>query len=477
MAAELLTSDAIAQAQAIRRGEVSAAELVEAAAARAETVDHVVNALVTPLFEQALAAARGPLPDGPLRGVPFLLKDLVATAAGVPHHEGSRFLAGYVADEDSEFVRRCRRAGLVLLGTANTPEFGCSGSCEPVFNGPTRNPWDLSRSPGGSSGGSAAAVAGRAVAISHGNDFGGSLRVPAACCGLVSLKPTRGRNPLGPKLGEGWSGIAAEHVITRSVRDNALMLDITSGPSVGDPYWAPPPGGSFLERLRTDRKLRIAVTAGDVHPDCAAATREAARLCESLGHEVSEAEPEYDVEAAGRAGLESWADGTAAWIADWAERLGREPGADEIEPVNTYLREFGLRRSAADHVRTVNVNHRVGRQLGAFFERFDVWLTPTLATPPVPLGYLVEGDPQQILEREGAYYPYLFVASQTGQPSMSVPFSWNEEGLPIGIHLMGGYGDDLTLLQLAAQIEEERPWADRLPTALEAALVQHKRRQ
>jgi amidase len=471
MTAELLASDAVAQAEAIRRGEVSPAELVEAAAARAQAVDGVVNALVTPLFEQAIEAARGPLPDGPLRGVPFLLKDLVATAARVPHHEGSRFLADYVADEDSEYVRRCRRAGLVLLATANTPEFGCSGSCEPVFNGPTCNPWDLSRSPGGSSGGSAAAVAGRVVAIAHGNDFGGSLRIPASCCGLVSLKPTRGRNPLGPKLGEGWSGIAAEHVITRSVRDNALMLDVTSGPDVGDPYSAPPAGGSFRDQLQTDRKLRIAVHTGDVHPDCAEAAREAARLCELLGHEVSEAEPEYDVEAAGQAGLESWADGTAAWIADWVERRGREPGPDEIEPVNAYLRELGLRRSAADHVRTVNVNHRVGRQFGAFFERLDVWLTPTLATPPVPLGYLVEGDPEQILEREGAYYPYLFVASQTGQPSMSVPFSWNDEGLPIGVHLMGRFGDDLTLLQLAAQIEDERPWADRLPTALEAALA------
>jgi amidase len=469
--AELLAGDAVAQAEAIRRGEVSPAELVEAAAARAEAVDAVVNALVTPLFERAIEAARGPLPDGPLRGVPFLLKDLVATVAGVPHHEGSRFLADYVADEDSEYVRRCRRAGLVLLATANTPEFGCSGSCEPVFNGPTCNPWDLGRSPGGSSGGSAAAVAGRVVAIAHGNDFGGSLRIPASCCGLVSLKPTRGRNPLGPKLGEGWSGIAAEHVITRSVRDNALMLDVTSGPDVGDPYWAPPAGGSFRDRLQTDRKLRIAVHTGAVHPDCAEATWEAARLCESLGHEVSEAKPEYDVEAAGKAGLESWADGTAAWIADWVERRGREPGPDEIEPVNAYLRELGLRRSAADHVRTVSVNHRVGRQLGAFFECVDVWLTPTLATPPVPLGYLVEGEPEQMLEREGAYYPYLFVASQTGQPSMSVPFSWNDEGLPIGVQLMGRFGDDLTLLQLAAQIEDERPWADRLPTALEAALA------
>ncbi|MEV6058220.1 amidase family protein, partial [Streptomyces sp. NPDC052107] len=186
-------------------------------------------------------------------------------------------------------------------------------------------------------------------------------------------------------------------------------------------------------------------------------------------------EPEYDVEAAGQAGLESWADGTAAWIAEWVERLGREPEAGEIEPVNAYLRELGMRRSAADHIRTVNVNHRIERQLGAFFQHFDVWLTPTLAMPPVPLGNLVEGEPEKILEREGAYYPYLFVANQTGQPSMSVPFSWNEEGLPIGIHLVGGFGEDLTLPQLTAQIEEARPWADRLPTALEAALAGEER--
>jgi amidase len=468
---ELLAADAVAQAEAIRRGEVGPVELVEAAAVRAEAVDRVLNALVTPLFEQAVEAARQPLPDGPLRGVPFLLKDLVATWAGVPHHEGSRYLADYVAEEDSEYVRRCRRAGLVLLGTANTPEFGGSCSTEPAFTGPTRNPWDLSRSPGGSSGGSAASVASRIVAIAHGNDFGGSLRVPASCCGLVSLKPTRGRNPLGPRLGEGWGGILAEHVITRSVRDNALMLDVTSGPARGDPYWAPPAGGLFLDRLKTERRLRIAVSFRapevEIHPDCVRATLDAARLCESLGHEVTEDAPVWDVEAAGRAGLEVWADGTAAWIAQWAERLGQEPAEGELEPITVHLRQLGLRRTAADHVRSVAVNHRLGRQLAAFFERFDVWLTPTLATPPVPLGYLTEGDPEQILEREAGYYPFLFIASQTGQPSMSVPLWWNDEGLPIGTQLMGAFGDDLTLLQLAAQLEAARPWTNRMPGGLD----------
>ncbi len=232
----------------------------------------------------------------------------------------------------------------MLIATANTPELGGSGSCEPAFNGPTRNRWDLSRSPGGSSGGSGASVAARMLAIAHGNDFGGSLRIPASCCGTVALKPTRGRNPLGPAIGEGSADVLAEHVITRSVRDNALMLDVTWGPDLGDPYWAPPARGSFLQRLETDRKLRIAVSTRapgvEIDPDCAAATLEAAKLCASIGHEATEEDPVWDAEAAGQAGLEVWADGTAAWIAELAERLDREPAEGELEPITIYLREM-----------------------------------------------------------------------------------------------------------------------------------------
>src|SRR5438552_11403103 len=299
-AADVAALDAIGQAELVRRREVTPTELVTWAIERIDHLNPRLNAVVTPMFEQALAAARSGC-SGPFAGVPYLLKDLAAEAAGVRFTEGSRFLRGYVSHYDSELVRRLRRAGLIIVGKANTPEFGLVPTCEPALFGPTRNPWDVTRSTSGSSGGSAAAVAAGMVPAAHANDLGGSIRFPASACGLFGLKPTRARNPLGPEYGDAISGWAVEHAVTKSVRDSAALLDATSGPALGDPYWAPRPSRPFVDEVGVDPgKLRIALTltpwfAAEVDRECAEAARDAAKLCASLGHEVEEARPEFDV--------------------------------------------------------------------------------------------------------------------------------------------------------------------------------------
>jgi amidase len=315
---ELALLDATAQAELVRTGQVSAAELVTAAIERIEVLNPVLNAVVTPLFEQATEAARAG-PSGPFAGVPYLVKDLACEMEGVRFTEGSRFLADNVSRFDSELVLRVRRAGLVILGKTSTPEFGMAPACEPVLFGPVRNPWDTQRSTSGSSGGSAAAVASGMVPFAHGNDLGGSLRYPASACGLFALKPTRARNPLGPEYGDVAAGGAAEHALTRSVRDSAALLDATSGPDLGDPYWAPPPARPFLAEVGTDPgRLRIGYTVrtpdGDLgHPDCVAAAGHAARLCASLGHEVTETDwPGFTPEVG--AAIGTMLSAAAAWI-------------------------------------------------------------------------------------------------------------------------------------------------------------------
>lgn len=292
---ELALLDAIAQAELVRRKEVKPIEMVEAAIERIERVNPAINAVVTPMFDEARAAAGGTLPDGPFTGVPFLLKDLLAAYAGVRMTSGSAFLRDFVPDHDSELVARHKRAGLIVVGKTNTPEYGIMPTTEPALFGPTRNPWDTTRATGGSSGGSAAAVAAGLVAFAHGNDGGGSIRIPASCCGVFGLKPTRARNPLGPDFGDMFSGLVAEHALTRSVRDSAALLDATSGSEIGDPYCAPPPARPFLHEVGADPgKLRIAFTTvapsgATVHPDCVRAVIDAAKLCSDLGHEVVEA--------------------------------------------------------------------------------------------------------------------------------------------------------------------------------------------
>lgn len=468
---ELSLLDATAQAELVRTGQVTAAELTEAAIARIEALNPVLNAVVTPVFEQALAAAPR-APAGPFTGVPFLLKDLACEMSGVRFTEGSRFLAGNVSSFDAELVIRLRKAGLVVLGKTNTPEFGMAPACEPVLFGATRNPWDTRLSTSGSSGGSAAAVAAGMVPFAHGNDLGGSLRYPASACGLFALKPTRARNPLGPEYGDIAAGGAVEHALTRSVRDSAALLDATSGPAAGDPYWAPPPARPFIREVTADPgRLRIAYTTrtpeGDLgHPDCVAAAEHAARLCASLGHEVTEAAwPGFTPEVGPAIGTMIY--GATAWILRyWIRHLGREPGLDEIEPLTRALWEAGEKVTAAQWLLAVGDIQRFSRAVARFLTTADVFLTPTMSAPPLPIGTMTStpSDPWRSLQVSGQTVRYAgVVANLTGNPAMSVPLWWNGDGLPIGAHFLGRYGDEATLLRLAAQLEAAQPWAGRLP--------------
>ncbi|GAA2812619.1 amidase [Kitasatospora paracochleata] len=470
-ARETALLDATAQAELVRSGEVTAAELVGWAIERIERLNPLLNAVVTPLHEAAAAAARA-RPSGPFAGVPYLLKDLVAEAAGTPFTEGSRFLAGFVSDRDCELVRRQRRAGLVLVGKANTPEFGMVPTVEPLLHGPTRNPWATDRSTSGSSGASAAAVAAGLVPVAHGNDLAGSLRFPASACGVFGLKPTRARNPLGPEYGDVVGGWATEHALTRSVRDSAALLDATSGPAPGDPYPAPPPERPFAAEIGADPgRLRIAWTArtpggGQGHPDCVAALHDAVALCEALGHELVEAElPGLD-EPVGHA-IGTVFHATTAWIVRyWIRRTGREPGPDDLEPLTRHYLEKGRQVGAADYLLAVEELQRFARTVADFLTGHDLWLTPTMSTPPAPLGEITAApdDPLRALRHGAATVQYpLVVANITGGAAMSVPLWWNAEGLPIGVHFLGRPGGEAVLLRLAAQLEAARPWGNRLP--------------
>jgi len=468
---EIAVLDGMAQAELVRRGEVKPIELVDAAIARIERLNPAINAVITPLFEQARAAASGALPEGPFRGVPFLLKDLLALYAGARLCAGSAFLRDFVPDHDSELVARLKRAGLIIVGKTNTPEFGLLPTTEPRLFGPSRNPWDPGRSTGGSSGGSAAAVAAGMVAMAHGNDGGGSIRIPASCCGVFGLKPTRARNPLGPDFGDLMGGLAAEHALTRSVRDSAALLDATSGPDIGDPYCAPPPARPFLKEVGADPgRLRIAFTisalnGARVHADCARAVREAAELCSELGHEVSEAAPAIDGEQFGSAFMRIWSVGCARGMEGNAILTGRKPTPDQFEELTWALAAQGRAVSAASYLLTVTLLQGIARKVAQFFVKYDVWLTPTLAEPPLPLGSFdpQPGNPLYGIQRATAFVPFTPICNVTGQPAMSIPLFWNSEGLPIGAHFAGRFGDEATLFRLAAQLEAARPWAARRP--------------
>jgi amidase len=467
--------DAIALASLVRKGEVTPLELVDAAIERIESVNGTLNAVVTPMFELARETAKSQLPDGPFKGVPFLLKDLQAAFKGVRMTAGSNYLKEFVPDHDSEIVARYKRAGLITIGKTNTPEFGILPTTEPRLFGPTRNPWDVSRTPGGSSGGSAAAVAAGIVPAAHANDGGGSIRIPASCCGVFGLKPTRGRNPLGPDFGDVFGGLVAEHAVTRSVRDSAALLDATSGMQAGDPYYAPPTPRPFLEEVGTPPgKLRIALLVSapsgtNVDPDCIAAAQDAARLCADLGHEVEEGptirelsiKPEMLVDAF----MTHWAAGNAWLIDSLSFAVGRKPVEGDLEPLTQILIAMGHRRTAPSYLLAVQILQVYSRRIAALFEKYDVLLTPTLAEPPPLLGSFdaPPDDPTFPLRRSGLFCPFTPLFNGTGQPAMSVPLYWNDAGLPIGSQFAGRFGDEATLFRLAAQLEEARPWSERRP--------------
>jgi amidase len=468
---EIAAADATALADWVREKEVKAIELVEAAIARIERLNPKLNAVVTPMFDEARESAQGNLPEGPFRGVPFLVKDLLAACAGVRMTEGSVFLRDFVPARDSELVRRLRHAGLVILGKTNTPEFGILPTTEPKLFGPARNPWNGGRTTGGSSGGSAAAVAAGMVPMAHANDGGGSIRVPASCCGVFGLKPTRARNPLGPDVGDIMGGLVAEHVVTRSVRDCASLLDAVSGPDVGDPYWAPPAARPFLKEVGADAgRLRVAFTTKAptgvrIHPDCISAVHDAAKLCESLSHHVEEAAPSTPGALLVEMFLQVWSAGCASDIDGWAQITARTPSRDQFENLTWELGEMGRRVTAPAYLLAQTELQGIARQMARFMIKYDIWLTPTLAEPPVLLGTFDSppDNPLKGLYRALGFVPFTPLANVSGQPAMSVPLYWNSEGLPVGTHFVGRFGDEATLFRLASQLEAARPWANRLP--------------
>jgi amidase len=467
---EFARMDATEQARLVRQKEVSPLELVEAAIERIEAINPQINAVITPMYEQARAAAQSP-PEGPFAGVPFLIKDLLAAYAGVPMAAGSAFLKDFVPAHDSELVTRYKRAGLIILGKTNTPEYGIVPTAEPKLFGPSRNPWNLERTTGGSSGGSAAAVAAGLVPMAHANDGGGSIRIPASCCGLFGLKPTRARNPLGPDFGDMYSGLIAEHAVTRTVRDSAALLDATAGPDIGDPYYAPAPARPFIEEVGSEgRRLRIAfttsaATGAPVHPDCVKAVEDAARLCSDLGHDVVEAAPALNGEMITPMFMKLWSAGLAWTINGMAYVTQDTPTPDNFEPMTWALYQMGIKQSAADYLLALQWLQMLSRDVARFMSDYDAWLTPTLGEPPVPLGSFdsPEENPLAGMARAGKFVPFTPLANITGQPAMSVPLYWNEEGLPVGTHFFGRFGDEGTLFRLASELEQARPWAARRP--------------
>lgn len=466
--------DGLALADLVARREVSALELVDEAIRRIEAVNPQLNAVVYTMYEHARELARRPL-TGTFAGVPFLLKDMTAHYAGTPTTHGCKFLADVApSDYDSELVKRFRRAGLVTVGKTSTPELALAGTTEPTFRGPVHNPWDLSRTAGGSSGGSAAAVAARIVPIGHGGDGGGSLRIPGSACGIVGFKPSRMRTPHGPNVSQIWEACCGEFVMTRSVRDSAYMLDEVAGQDVGAYFSTPAQERPFRTEIERDPKpLRIAWSARgpanfDTHPDCVAAVEQAAKLCAELGHHVEEACPRLSaeqIEALGEGFLAALAIETACDIDELGQQIGRLPRPDDFEPAHWSFAEYGRSLSAPDGIRVRRALHSVARAVGPFFEDYDVYLSPTLGKPPVPLG---EIDPR--IPDWRRYYgvmfdfiPFTALFNVTGSAGVSLPLSWNAAGLPIGCQFITRMGRDGVLLALAAQIERAAPWAARRP--------------
>ena len=468
--------DATAQAELVRTGDVTPSELLEAALARIEALNPALNAVIFNRSAKARVEAADPaLPDGPFRGVPFLLKDAVAHSAGDPYHCGMQVLkdAGWVAPNDTWLVERFRAAGFVICGKTNLPELASSVTTEPVAYGATHNPWDLDRSPGGSSGGAGAAVASGMVPVAHGNDMGGSIRFPASMCGLVGLKPSRARTTLGPDFGEYWAMTTHEHVLTRTVRDTAGVLDSTAGAGVGDPYTAPPPERPFLEEVGTDPgRLRVgfrSMLAGndaDSHPDCVEAVRVACELLERLGHSV---EPtgfeELDDPRFAEAIPVVFPVFIARELDRWSEMLGRDIAFSELEPWNAMQAEIGRAVSGSQYVAAIEQAQGYTRGLAGWWENgFDLLVTPTLGEPPFPLGYLApDVDPMDAFGRLSGLTSFSMPFNVSGQPAISLPLHWNGDGLPIGVQLVAAYGREDVLLRVASQLEQAQPWAQRRP--------------
>jgi Asp-tRNA(Asn)/Glu-tRNA(Gln) amidotransferase A subunit family amidase len=469
--AEYEQYDALGLADLVRRKEVTPSELLEAAIERVEARNPAVNAVVMKLYYYGKKAIADGLPDGPFRGVPFLMKDLTSPVAGVRMTRGSKFFADTPpAPADSEHVKRLKRAGLVIFGRTNTCELGLSLTCEPQLHGPTRNPWNFAHISGGSSGGAAAAVAARMLPIAHASDGFGSIRAPAACCGLVGLKPTRSRNTFAPFAGEGLGGVSTEHAVSLTVRDSAALLDATRGPGPGDPYVAPAPAGPYLREAGANPgELRIAWTAkspngAGVDPECLRLLAETVELCADLGHNVEEGNPEIDGAAIVPTFLTLASANTVVNLASHPT-AGRPAREGEVERITWLTAKMGEKISAPDYVRATQTAHRLGRQMAAFHSEWDVLLTPGLASPAVKLGWLdmMMDDVDEYWRRVFAFSPFTVWFNLSGQPGLTLPLGQSSGGLPLAVQLVAPYGDEATLFRLAAQLEAARPWFGRKP--------------
>ena len=469
MADELAVLDATAQAALVANGDAKPSELVEAAIARIEGVDAQLNAVIHRRFDRALDEA--PDASGPFAGVPFLVKDAVCHTAGDPFHAGMRALkaVNWVAPSDTWLAQRFRAAGFVFVGKTNTPELAASVTTEPLAYGATSNPWDPTRSPGGSSGGSAAAVAAGLAPIAHGNDMGGSIRFPASMCGLVGLKPTRARTTLGPDFGEYWGPLTHEFVLTRSLRDAAAVLDAVAGIAPGDPYTAPPPTRPYREEIGAPvEPLRIGFRTITTHGapssgDSVAAVESAARLLDTLGHHVDAVDiPALDAGSGPGFGAVLVA-AVARDVARWSERLGHDI-SDELEPLNQFYARLGAQMQAVDYVAAIEGMQAWARRLSAWWDDYDLLLVPTSPEPPVLLGTLSPSntDPE-VGTRMGELVTFTAPFDVTGQPAISLPLHWNAAGLPIGVQLVAAYGREDMLLRVGAQLEDAQPWAGRRP--------------
>lgn len=455
--------DAIGTAELIRDKEISAREVTEAAIRRIEERNGALNAVVATRFEQALEEVDAGLPEGPLAGVPILIKDLGMNVAGLPCTRGSRLFADHVPTRDSELVARYRRAGMVVLGMTNSPEFGLNASTEPQLFGATRNPWHAERSPGGSSGGAAAAVASGMVPVAHGSDGGGSIRIPSAMCGLFGLKPSRGRVSPAPSPSLLSGPVSVHHALTTTVRDSALLLDIASSPLPGDAFAAPTPDAPFSAAHDGPGRLRIGMTTevrgGPVtDPQISAAVRRAADLLVELGHEVVEIAAPHDPGIAGVTGGSLMGVEFTVSAQERLAELGRELRDDDVEPFTRVLMEHYASMSATELNRAQRRAQQIGWEVGRTFEKVDVLLTPTIAMRTPPLGLLDTTSPETMYEHGSAFATWTSVFNVTGMPAMSVPFGVDDDGLPVGVQFAADLGREGRLLTLAAQLEQAAPW-------------------
>lgn len=493
---EYRAMDATALAQAVRTGETTPAELLAVAQRRSEAVNPQINAVVLDLAEPAKQQIEVGLADGPFTGLPFLVKDMDGLLANHTATSGSRSLASYVPDHDSELFARYRRAGVVFMGKTNCPEYGIMGITESELFGPARNPWDLNHTPGGSSGGSAVAIAAGVVPVAHAGDGGGSIRIPASMCGLLGLKPSRGRMPLGPDISEGWSGLVVPHVISRSVRDSAAFLEATHGGDLGAPYDEPRGSTRFVDAVsRAPRKLKIGVTTSAIlgdqtHPDCVAAVEDAAELLAELGHQVSLVNLPIDPDEMATAYLTIVAAGVASTVANTEPLTGRSPRPEMFERATWFLNEIGQVLTARDLDQAKNAVGAATRKIAQLFTGIDIHVSATAAFPPSRVGELdlspIEKVSLSALRRVSALTgsatnpvyrqaldqlahdslaktPNTQIFNMTGQPAMSVPLYFSKSGLPIGVQFAGRYGQEVQLLQLAGQLEQARPWFDKHP--------------